>query len=59
MLAATSGLGFVISQAGNYLDTALVFSGIILIALAELVLDSGLRALVRVADPSRRGARKA
>ncbi len=57
MLAATSGLGFVISQAGNYLDTALVFSGIILIALTELVLDTGLRALMRVADPSRRGAR--
>ncbi len=57
MLAATSGLGFVIAQAGNYLDTALVFSGIILIAVAELVLDTGLRALVRLADPSRRGAR--
>jgi NitT/TauT family transport system permease protein/taurine transport system permease protein len=59
MLAATSGLGFVISQAGNYLDTALVFSGIILIALTELVLDTGLRALVWVVDPSRRAARKA
>ncbi len=58
MLAATSGVGFVISQAGNYLDTALVFSGIILIAIAELVLDTGLRALVWRADPSRRGARK-
>jgi ABC-type nitrate/sulfonate/bicarbonate transport system permease component len=57
MLAATSGLGFVILQAGNYLDTALVFSGIILIALAELVLDTGLRALARVADPSRRRPR--
>jgi ABC-type nitrate/sulfonate/bicarbonate transport system permease component len=57
MLAATSGLGFVISQAGNYLDTALVFSGIILIALIELVLDTALRALVSVADPSRRAAR--
>jgi ABC-type nitrate/sulfonate/bicarbonate transport system permease component len=57
MLAATSGLGFVISQAGNYLDTALVSSGIILIAFTELVLDTGLRALVRVADPSRRSVR--
>ncbi len=57
MLAATSGLGFVISQAGNYLDTALVFSGIILIALTELVLDTALRALNRRADPSRRATR--
>jgi ABC-type nitrate/sulfonate/bicarbonate transport system permease component len=59
MLAATSGLGFVISQAGNYLDTALVFSGIILIAVTELILDTGLRALVRLADPSRWAARPA
>jgi ABC-type nitrate/sulfonate/bicarbonate transport system permease component len=54
MLAATSGIGFVISQAGNYLDTALVFSGIILIALTELLLDTALRALAARADPSRR-----
>jgi ABC-type nitrate/sulfonate/bicarbonate transport system permease component len=54
MLAATSGVGFLIMQAGNYLNTAIVFSGIITIAVAELILDTGLRALVRVADPSRR-----
>jgi ABC-type nitrate/sulfonate/bicarbonate transport system permease component len=54
MLAATSGVGFLIMQAGNYLNTAIVFSGIITIAAAELILDSALRALVRVADPSRR-----
>ncbi len=54
MLAATSGVGFLIMQAGNYLDTAIVFSGIITIAAAELILDAGLRALLRVADPARR-----
>ena len=54
MLAATSGLGFIISQAGNYLDTSLVFAGIILIAVAELVLDAALRALTWRADPGRR-----
>ena len=43
MLAATSGVGFLIVQAGNYLNTAIVFSGIITIALMELALDSGLR----------------
>lgn len=55
LLAATSGLGFLIMQAGDYLDTALVFAGIITIALAGLVLDGCLRGLLIVADPSRRG----
>jgi ABC-type nitrate/sulfonate/bicarbonate transport system permease component len=55
MLAATSGVGFLIMQAGNYLDTAIVFSGIITIAVAELILDTGLRALLRLADPARKG----
>jgi ABC-type nitrate/sulfonate/bicarbonate transport system permease component len=54
MLAATSGVGFLIQQAGNYLDTSIVFSGIITIAVAELILDAGLRALLRLADPARR-----
>src|SRR3954451_1655309 len=57
MLAATSGVGFLIVQAGNYLNTGIVFSGIITIALMELALDSGLRWLPRVADPSRRPRR--
>ncbi len=55
LLAATSGLGFLIMQAGDYLDTALVFAGIITIALAGLALDAGLRGLLILADPSRRG----
>jgi ABC-type nitrate/sulfonate/bicarbonate transport system permease component len=55
LLAATSGLGFLIMQAGDYLDTALVFAGIITIAVAGLVLDAGLRGLLLLADPSRRG----
>ena len=55
LLAATSGLGFVIMQAGDYLDTALVFAGIITIAIAGLALDAGLRGLLLLADPSRRG----
>ncbi len=54
LLAATSGLGFLIMQAGDYLNTALVFAGIITIALAGLVLDTGLRGLLILADPSRR-----
>ena len=55
LLAATSGLGFLIMQAGDYLDTALVFAGIITIAMAGLVLDTGPRGLLLLADPSRRG----
>jgi ABC-type nitrate/sulfonate/bicarbonate transport system permease component len=54
LLAATSGLGFMIMQAGDYLNTALVFAGIITIAMAGLVLDAGLRGLLILADPSRR-----
>ena len=55
MLAATSGVGFVIGQAGNYLDTSLVFACIILIGATELVLDAGLRLLARRIDPARSG----
>jgi ABC-type nitrate/sulfonate/bicarbonate transport system permease component len=55
MIAATSGLGYVIQQAGDYLDTALVFAGILLIAVTALVIDAGLRGLLLLADPSRRG----
>jgi ABC-type nitrate/sulfonate/bicarbonate transport system permease component len=54
LLAATSGLGFMIMQAGDYLDTALVFAGIITIAMAGLILDACLRGLLILADPSRR-----
>jgi ABC-type nitrate/sulfonate/bicarbonate transport system permease component len=54
LLAATSGLGFMIMQAGEYLNTALVFAGIIAIAIAGLALDACLRGLLVLADPSRR-----
>jgi len=54
LIAATSGLGFLIMQAGDYLNTALVFAGIIMIAILGLALDACLRALLLLADPSRR-----
>jgi NitT/TauT family transport system permease protein/taurine transport system permease protein len=54
LIAATSGLGYLIMQAGDYLNTALVFSGIISIAILGLVLDACLRGLLLLADPSRR-----
>jgi len=54
LIAATSGLGYLIMQAGDYLNTALVFSGIIAIAILGLTLDACLRGLLLLADPSRR-----
>jgi taurine transport system permease protein len=54
LIAATTGLGYLIMQAGDYLNTALVFSGIITIALLGLVLDACLRGLLLLADPGRR-----
>jgi ABC-type nitrate/sulfonate/bicarbonate transport system permease component len=55
LIAATSGLGYLIMQAGDYLNTALVFSGILTIAILGLALDACLRGLLLLADPSRRG----
>ena len=55
LIAATSGLGYLIQQAGDYLNTALVLSGIICIAVIALTLDACLRGLLLLADPSRRG----
>src|SRR5258708_9872452 len=55
LIAATSGLGYLIQQAGDYLNTALVLSGIICIAVIALILDACLRGLLLLADPSRRG----
>jgi ABC-type nitrate/sulfonate/bicarbonate transport system permease component len=54
LIAATSGLGYLIMQAGDYLNTALVFSGIIAIAILGLALDACLRGLLLLVDPSRR-----
>jgi NitT/TauT family transport system permease protein/taurine transport system permease protein len=54
VVAATSGIGYVIMLAGSYLNTSIVFSGIIMIGLAGLLLDGLLRGLLRLADPSRR-----
>lgn len=52
MIAATSGLGFVILQAGQFLDTQLIFAGILLIAAVGLAIDTALRMLQRRLDPT-------
>jgi ABC-type nitrate/sulfonate/bicarbonate transport system permease component len=54
LIAATSGVGYLIEQAGNSLQTSLVFCGIISIGVMGLLLDSSLRLILRWADPSRR-----
>ena len=54
LIAATSGLGYLIGQAGDYLNIALVFSGLICIALIALALDACIRGLLLLSDPSRR-----
>jgi len=54
MIAATSGLGFVILQAGQFLNTALIFAGILIIAALGLAIDAGLRRLQWRLDPTMR-----
>ncbi|MQY04674.1 ABC transporter permease [Actinomadura macrotermitis] len=54
MIAATGGVGFLILQAGNYLQTPLIFSGIAEIAVLGFVFDGLLRLLLRLADPTAR-----
>jgi NitT/TauT family transport system permease protein/taurine transport system permease protein len=54
MIAATSGLGFVILQAGQFLNTKLIFAGILIIAGLGLAIDAALRALQRSLDPTMR-----
>jgi ABC-type nitrate/sulfonate/bicarbonate transport system permease component len=54
LIAAATGLGYLIMQAADYLNTAPVFSGIIAIAILGLALDACLRGLLLLADPSRR-----
>ncbi len=54
LIAATSGLGYVINNAGVNLQTPLVLSGILAISVLGIVFDSLLRLLHRFADPSTR-----
>jgi len=54
MIAADRGVGYVILEAGNYLDTAMVFSSIVLIGAVGLLMDRALRILLRKLDPTYR-----
>jgi NitT/TauT family transport system permease protein/taurine transport system permease protein len=52
MIAAQSGLGYVILQAGNYLDTSLIFAAILVIGVLGLLMDGILRLVLRFLDPA-------
>lgn len=55
-VAATSGLGFVIIQAGQFLRTDLIFAGVLIIAILGISLDAVLRLLKSRVDPAGRPA---
>jgi ABC-type nitrate/sulfonate/bicarbonate transport system permease component len=54
LIAATSGLGYLINNAGVNLQTTLVLSGIVTISLLGIVFDSLLRIFHRAVDPTHR-----
>jgi ABC-type nitrate/sulfonate/bicarbonate transport system permease component len=54
LIAATSGLGYLINNAGVNLQTPLVLSGIVAISILGIVFDSLLRLFQRSIDPTRR-----
>ncbi len=54
MIAATSGLGFLINNAGVNLQTQLVLSGIVSISLVGIAFDSLLRLARKRLDPTAR-----
>jgi taurine transport system permease protein len=53
-LAATSGIGYLIFQAGQFLQTSLVFAGLLCIGILGLVIDTIFRLCARALDPTSR-----
>ena len=54
LIAATSGLGYLINNAGVNTQTSLVISGILAISVLGILFDALLRLLHRLADPASR-----
>nr|WP_269457945.1 ABC transporter permease subunit [Nocardioides scoriae] len=54
LIAADSGLGYLINNAGVNLQTSLVLSGIVSISILGILLDALLRLLHRRVDPTGR-----
>lgn len=53
-IAANSGIGYIIWQAGQFLRTSLVFAGLLCIAALGAALDGIFRICGRVLDPTKR-----
>lgn len=51
LIAATNGLGYMILQAGRYLDTPTIFVGIVTIGVVAFLMDRVLRAMERRLAP--------
>jgi NitT/TauT family transport system permease protein/taurine transport system permease protein len=54
LIAATSGLGYVINNSGVNLQISLLLSGILAISILGIFFDSLLRLLHRLTDPTTR-----
>lgn len=54
LIAATSGLGYLINNAGVNLQTTLVLSGILFISILGILFDTLLRLFQRSIDPTKR-----
>jgi NitT/TauT family transport system permease protein/taurine transport system permease protein len=54
LIASTSGLGYLITNAGVNQQTSLLISGILAISVLGIVFDGLLRLLHRLADPASR-----
>ena len=51
MIAASSGIGFRINDARTLMDYSIVFAGIIVIAVAGVLMDMVLGVIAKIATP--------
>ena len=51
MIAARSGIGWMVLDASNYLRSDVIFVGIIIMALTGILMDQGIRALKKIFVP--------
>lgn len=55
MVAAISGMGWMVLDASKYLRSDIIYAGIILMGIIAIIIDSSLRLLIRKASPWARG----
>jgi ABC-type nitrate/sulfonate/bicarbonate transport system permease component len=51
LYASTAGIGYLIFQAGASYDTSMIFVGVVILAAAGVLLNTGLRAIERLVAP--------